>query len=140
MIFYERWKNDLLDTILSLRLNEIWTDNMFELTGYKILDKIYDEEAITTYRGMRLSDKKEVLLKIPRSQMPDVEVIALLNYEFEVGQSVECNKILSYIEYIELKDLSVVVEEFFGGMVLSQFMSEQTLSIEDFFCYFPANG
>ena len=82
----------------------------------------------TVYRATRTRDGMPVVLKTSTSEPPSRQQANALRREFEIGQRIKHQNVVSYLELVHHALGVTIVEEDFGGLPLAQKRAGQALS------------
>ncbi|TAL66579.1 MAG: serine/threonine-protein kinase PknK, partial [Legionella sp.] len=106
---------------------------MITVLGYEIQEKIRHHHNIDTYQGLRLKDKQKVFLKIPNNQDTSSENLAILQHEYNLLLRLKKSTIIKAYDFLPNTPGPVLILENVEGEMLSDYLSEHQLEIDDFF-------
>ncbi|MCB1176947.1 MAG: AAA family ATPase, partial [Leptospiraceae bacterium] len=105
---------------------------MIQIPGFEIKSEIYSSVRTRVYRGIRISDKKPVVLKLLNSDYPPPIEIARIKREFEIGSLLNsCPGILNYISLEKFDKHYIIISEDIGGVSLWKFIKSFNGSLID---------
>ena len=67
---------------------------MIELTGYRILDRIYSRTRTLVDRGTRLCDQKPVAIKVLRNEYPNFSELVHFRNQYTIAKNLNLPGIL----------------------------------------------
>jgi predicted ATPase/serine phosphatase RsbU (regulator of sigma subunit)/tRNA A-37 threonylcarbamoyl transferase component Bud32 len=103
---------------------------MIVISGYQILEKIYEGIRTVVYRGLRERDRQPVIVKIIQDEHPTLEQITNLRQEFIITQNLDCEGIVKTYKLENYHNSLALILEDFGGQSLYHFIkSNNKLSI-----------
>ena len=105
---------------------------MLELNEYQILNKIYTSPKRILYRGRRISDGQQVILKCLISEYPTPADIASLQREYEVTKNLQISGIVKPLELLNVNSRPVLVLSDFGAISLKEYLTNHQLSLREF--------
>jgi len=104
---------------------------MIKIPGYEISQRIHEGEHTLVYSGVRLSDNKQVILKILKGDNISAYQVAKFKREFYIidnvlnGLSVEC------LEFRSAENLYIIITEMFGDTNLQSLIYDKPLPLKD---------
>ncbi|WP_333397240.1 AAA family ATPase [Microcoleus sp. AT8-B4] len=101
------------------------------LSGYEIIENIYEGVRTVVYRGIRNRDRQLVIVKIIKNDYPSLEQITNLRQEFIITQNLECEGIVKTYKLENYQNSLALILEDFGGLSLYHFMAANNLSITE---------
>ncbi|HBE34891.1 MAG TPA: serine/threonine protein kinase, partial [Cyanobacteria bacterium UBA11368] len=105
---------------------------MLILSGYEIIEKIYEGVRTVVYRGQRERDRQPVIVKIIQDEHPSLEQITNLRQEFIITQNLDCEGIVKAYSLENYQNSFALILEDFGGQSLDRFRAANKLSITEF--------
>jgi serine/threonine protein kinase len=112
-------------------------DQLLELDGYHIDEKIHESSHSLTYRAHRESDNKKVIIKVLTDEYPSQAAIVGYMREFEfLTMLKEAPGVINPIELKTHGNSPVLIFEDFMGTSLKRLVEAQTFSLEK--CIFIA--
>lgn len=102
------------------------------LSGYHIIETLYESTRTIVYRGRQTADNKLVILKILRYDYPTAEQLARFRREFELTSRFNDNGIIKAYRLENYQDSLVMVLEDGCGQSLAKLLSTTPLTITDF--------
>lgn len=106
---------------------------MITIKGYEIQEKIRQYHNIDTYHALRIEDKCKVFLKIPNNHDSSSENLAILQNEFQLLNKIQADAIIKAYDFIQNTPAPVLILENVEGQLLSTYLIENQLDINDFF-------
>jgi len=104
---------------------------MIVLSGYQILEKIYEGVRTVVYRAKKDGYREPVIIKIIKYDYPSLEQITNLRQEFIITQNLECEGIVKTYNLENYQNSLALILEDFGGLSLYHFMAANNLSITE---------
>ncbi|MBW4682783.1 MAG: AAA family ATPase [Microcoleus vaginatus WJT46-NPBG5] len=105
---------------------------MIAISGYKILEKIYEDLKTVVYRAERHEDRKPVVIKLPVSDYPTLKELTQLRHEYEISKHLNFPGIVkSYSLENHQNSLALILEDF-GGKAFSHFIPSHPFKIIEF--------
>ncbi|WP_333231923.1 AAA family ATPase [Microcoleus sp. AT9_A2] len=101
------------------------------LSGYEIIENIYEGVRTVVYRGIRNRDRQLVIVKIIKNDYPSLEQITNLRQEFIITQNLECEGIVKTYKLENYQNSLALILEDFGGLSLYHFMAANNMSITE---------
>ncbi|MEH2296427.1 trifunctional serine/threonine-protein kinase/ATP-binding protein/sensor histidine kinase [Nostoc sp.] len=105
---------------------------MLTLSGYKIIDQIYDSSNSLIYRGYREADEQPVILKTLRDAYPSPERIACYQREYDIIHNLHLAGVVQVYALETHQQRPVLVLEDFGGSSLAQLQLAGKIELEEF--------
>ncbi|PSB45508.1 hypothetical protein C7B80_16770 [Cyanosarcina cf. burmensis CCALA 770] len=105
---------------------------MFVLPGYDVKETIYKKIKTTIYRGVDEREKQPVLIKIIKTEYPNLEEITGLKQEFQITHDLKCQGALKSYKLEKYQNNLALILEDFGGQLLSQLLQTNQLSLTEF--------
>ncbi len=108
---------------------------MIFIPGYQLAQLIYQGIDTAIYRGMRISDKQPVILKILISESPPLSEISCLKQEYSLLKNLQVAGIVKTLSLETHQNRLVLVLEDFGGISLKKAIEKQPLDLITFLSY-----
>jgi predicted ATPase/class 3 adenylate cyclase/tRNA A-37 threonylcarbamoyl transferase component Bud32 len=105
---------------------------MRSISGYQIIEQLYESENSLVYRGRRLSDDQPVILKLLKEAYPSPEMIAWFTREYEVTRDLKLVGVASAYALETDQHQWVMVLEDFGGESLRRLGLIGKVHLEEF--------
>ncbi|MBN3898660.1 MAG: AAA family ATPase [Nostoc sp. NOS(2021)] len=105
---------------------------MLTLSGYQILDQIYESSNSLIYRGYREADDQPVILKTLRDAYPSPERIACYQREYDIIHNLHLTGVVQVYALEIHQQRPVLVLEDFGGSSLAQLQLAGEIELEQF--------
>ncbi|GAB4382676.1 MAG: hypothetical protein Kow00121_43270 [Elainellaceae cyanobacterium] len=103
---------------------------MINISGYQILEKLYESSKSLVLRGLRTVDQVPVILKILKHDYPTPETIARFKLEYEITQSLKLPNTIQAYGLEPYQHRYVMILEDFGGVALNKLAASQDFSLE----------
>jgi serine/threonine protein kinase len=105
---------------------------MITIPGYRIDGELYTNSHTAIYRGMQLEEQKPVILKTLTPPYPTPAQIAQLLHESEILKKLNLPGIFKLYKIEKYNHFPVLVLEYFGGISLKDFLSNNQLELQQF--------
>ena len=105
---------------------------MLTLSGYQIIDQIYESSNSLIYRGYREADNQPVILKTLRDAYPSPERIACYQREYDITHNLHFTGIVQVYAWETHQQRPVLVLEDFGGSSLTELQLAGEIELEQF--------
>lgn len=105
---------------------------MIEIKGYQVKEQIHESRSSIIYKGISLSDKKPVILKLLKKEYPSSEEIARFRREYEVTKSISFEGVIQAYKLEKYKNTLVMVMEDFGGETFLSWINSKKPKMEEF--------
>ena len=105
---------------------------MIELSGYRILEEIYNGVNTVVYRGYNDRYGQPVIVKVLKSDYPTIEEIARLKHEYQIAQSLDCAGIVKTYSLESNQNRFALILEDFGGISLTEYLTSRKLALVEF--------
>ncbi|MBA3660949.1 MAG: AAA family ATPase [Gammaproteobacteria bacterium] len=106
---------------------------MVELEGYTAFEEISAQEHTVCYRAIRVSDHKQVILKIIRSEYPTVAELSSLQQDYQFAKKLNIPGIIKAYDFQKYRNGYGLVLEDIGGITLKEYLQLGILSLTNFF-------
>jgi serine/threonine protein kinase len=104
-----------------------------ELSGYRVLDKIYDGSRTLVYRGVRVIDDAKVVIKLLKNSYPTFSELVHFQNQHTLTQSLKTPGIVqSYCLEPCHNGFALILEDF-GGISLADYAKSAPLPLGQFF-------
>ncbi len=101
---------------------------MVIITGYEILEKIYESSNSTVYRGIRKEDNQPVILKILKQDCLNPLQLTRYKQEYEITHNLDDGGIVKAYDLQHKNSVAIVLEDF-GGESLRNLISQKEFSL-----------
>ena len=101
---------------------------MVEITGYEILEQIYESSNSTVYRGRREEDNHPVVLKVLKQNYLNPIELTRYKQEYEITRSLEHEGIIKAYD-LQNENFLVMILEDFGGESLKNLLLREEFSL-----------
>ena len=105
---------------------------MSTISGYQILEEIYESDMSLVYRGLRSQDAQTVILKILKKEYPTPEEIARFKLEYEIARNLNLEGVVRPYGLERYKNSLILILEDFGGKSLKILIADRIFSLEEF--------
>lgn len=105
------------------------------LTGYEVLETIYDGSRTLVYRALRQPDREFVILKLLKNPYPDTIELVQFKNQYTLTKDLNLPGVVRSYRLETYQNRYVIVAEDFGGISLKNYaarFSNQQISIEEF--------
>ncbi|MCP4136965.1 MAG: serine/threonine-protein kinase PknK, partial [bacterium] len=105
---------------------------MTELIGYRLFDKIYENNRIFVFRGTREEDSKPVIVKFLQAEFPSMRDLKQLDHELKIGRALaDVPGIINHYSLENIKHSKALVLEDFGGVPLGDYANTAMPGLEE---------
>jgi len=105
---------------------------MILLSGYQILQKIYESSTSIIYRGTRESDQQKVIIKILNNDYPTISELDRYKEEYKIIKSFNCQEIIKVYSLVKFQNSLALIFEDFGGKSLKLILKNKIFSLFEF--------
>ena len=98
---------------------------MIALPGIAIQRKIYESSASLVYRGIRVHDEQEIVVKLLKQDYPSPKELTRYRQEYEITRSLNLEGVIKAYSQQDYQRTLVIFLEDFGGESLEQWMQQQ---------------
>ncbi|BAY29088.1 serine/threonine kinase [Nostoc carneum NIES-2107] len=105
---------------------------MFVLPGYDVRETIYEKLKTTIYRGIDERSQQSVLIKIIKTEYPNIEEITGWKQEYKITHNLNCPGVLKADKLEKFQNNLALILEDIGGQLLSQLLPTNQLSLTEF--------
>ncbi len=106
---------------------------MNQLAGYWVAELIYEGARTRVYRGVRQKDERAIVLKKLRKEYPTFNELLQFRHQYVLTKNLYLPGIVKSLALEKDGNGYVLVMEDVGGISLSQYYRERSLSLEEFF-------
>jgi len=99
------------------------------LSGYTITAEIHSGVSTVIYRGY--DDRRSVVIKVLKSEYPTLEEITGIRQEYQIGQNLDCQRIVKTYGLEKHDHGYALILEDFGGVALAEVLDSSHLSLEE---------
>ncbi|MCP4130154.1 MAG: serine/threonine-protein kinase PknK [bacterium] len=97
---------------------------MTVLIGYRLFDKIYENNKIFVYRGTREEDNRPVIVKFLQDEFPAIQDLKQLDHEFKIGNALsDIPGVIKHYSLEKINHSKALVLEDFDGVPLSDYIN-----------------
>ena len=101
------------------------TNTMATISGYRIIEQVYDGLRTKVYRGIRSSDQKPVVLKLLKSEYPTFNELVQFRHQYAIAKNLDLPGIVQPLSLENYQNVLVIVMEDFGGISLKEEMERR---------------
>ena len=105
---------------------------MITLTGYQIVEQIYESSNSEVYRGIRYADNRSVILKVLKQEYPTASELARYRQEYNTIRSLNFDGAIAAYGLEPYGRTLIVILEDFGAVSLKKWIEERALTLEKF--------
>ncbi len=102
---------------------------------YQLIEVIHEGVATIIYRGRRLSDQKQVIIKILTADNPTLDEISYIKQEYLILENLEIEGIVKPLSLETYQNRLALVLEDFGGISLKTLLEKEPLDLAKFLNY-----
>ncbi|MBD0302118.1 MAG: AAA family ATPase, partial [Tolypothrix sp. T3-bin4] len=99
---------------------------MIALTGVAIQSKIYESSASLVYRGIRVQDDRQIIIKMLKLDYPSLQQVTRYRQEYEITRSLKEKGVVKAYSQQDYQRTIVLVNEDFGGESLEQWRHKRS--------------
>jgi serine/threonine protein kinase len=92
------------------------------LTGYHLIEQIYNGSRTQVYRGVRSSDQKPVVIKLLKSEYPTFNELVQFRHQYTIAKNLDLSGIIKPLSLENYRNGYALVMEDFGDISLKQEM------------------
>ncbi|MEG4321684.1 MULTISPECIES: AAA family ATPase [unclassified Microcoleus] len=100
------------------------TTQNFTLTGYQTLDRIYSGTRTLVYRGIRLSDKQPVAIKVLQTEYPSFSELVQFRNQYTIAKNLNLPGIIETYSLEAHHNSYALVMEDFGGISVKEWIEQ----------------
>lgn len=102
---------------------------MIAIQGYDLTGLLCEGFDYIFYRGVRIEDRKPVLIKTIKDEYPSMASLTRVKHEFEIGSGLDMDGVVTFYDLIPFeKNLALILEDF-GGTSLGELLAEKKLPL-----------
>ncbi len=105
---------------------------MSTISGYQILEEIYESDRSLVYRGLRNHDDQPVILKVLRQEYPTPEEIARFKLEYEITRKLNLEGVVIPYSLEKYQNSLMLILEDFGGESFKKLIINRSFLLEGF--------
>ncbi|MGI6486040.1 MAG: AAA family ATPase [Tepidanaerobacteraceae bacterium] len=102
---------------------------MLDLHGYIIRKKIYEDEKISVYCGIKLKDRMSVIIKALKQEAINKENLSGLINEFDITRNLKIKGILKPIELKKVENTFAMIVEDIKAVPIRKYMKDNAVDI-----------
>lgn len=104
---------------------------MINLSGYKIIDQVYESANSIIYRGLREQNNQPVMLKFLKEDYPNPAIVIRYKQEYEITHNLNLGGVIKAYSLEKYQASLVIVLEDFGAESLKILMSHRQFGLEE---------
>ncbi len=110
------------------------TDYKFSISGYKIVEKLYDGSRTIAYRGYRESDSLPVVIKLLKNPYPSFSELVQFGNQYTIVKNLNSPLIVQTYGLEPYQNSYILVMEDFGGISLRDYFlkNHRVISLREF--------
>ncbi|MEH2464601.1 ATP-binding protein [Nostoc sp.] len=105
---------------------------MITLSNYQIIEVIYEGTKTTVYRASRNKDSKLVVIKLLKTEYPELKDIAAFKHEYELLKNLDIPGVIKAHSLEKYNNGFAIVLENFDGTSLSKIIQAKKIELLDF--------
>jgi len=105
---------------------------MIQITGYQIIERVYESSNSLVYRGIEQTGARPVILKLLKQDYPNREELIRYEQEYNITRNLKMADVITAYDLIKYQNSLVIVLEDFGGQSLDIILKKCTFSIQEF--------
>ncbi|MEH2121236.1 trifunctional serine/threonine-protein kinase/ATP-binding protein/sensor histidine kinase [Nostoc sp.] len=105
---------------------------MITLSNYQIIELIYEGTKTTVYRASRNKDSKLVVIKLLKTEYPELKDIAAFKHEYELLKNLDIPGVIKAHSLEKYNNGFAIVLENFDGTSLSKIIQAEKIELLDF--------
>ncbi|WP_442949291.1 serine/threonine protein kinase [Nostoc sp.] len=105
---------------------------MITLSNYQIIEVIYEGTKTTVYRASRNKDSKLVVIKLLKTEYPELKHIAAFKHEYELLKNLDIPGVIKAHSLEKYNNGFAIVLENFDGTSLSKLIQVEKIELLDF--------
>ncbi len=105
---------------------------MIAISGYKIIEKIYDGVETGVYRAQPDLEENTVIIKILKAKYPTLKEITQLRHEYDISKNLDFAGIIKTYKLENYQNGLFLVLEDLGGLDLKKFIDTHKIDLKDF--------
>ncbi len=105
---------------------------MVSISGYQILEQLYNGSRTLVYRAIREDDGKPVIIKLLKNPFPDFNELVQFRNQYTIAKNLNIPGIIIFYSLEYYQNSCALVMEDFGGVSLREYMLEGNItSLQD---------
>jgi len=105
---------------------------MLNLSGYTVLNQIYESTNSSVYRGQRNQDHQPVILKFLKQDYPTPSALVRYKQEYEITKNLDLDGVIKVYGLEKYQNSLVMILEDFGGESLKFIINKRKLTLTEF--------
>jgi predicted ATPase/signal transduction histidine kinase len=106
---------------------------MLTLSGYQVVDKIYESSKTLVYRGKRSADQKPVIIKLLKNKNSTPRELAVFRRQFTLANELNLASIVRPYSLEASGNVLALIMEDFGALSLKDYCKTHQLNLSEFF-------
>lgn len=105
---------------------------MLILDNYAIKEQIHEGERYIVYRAKQLSDQQNVIIKVCRTDQPDLADVAGLQHEYQLLKQLTLPGVIGVYNLVKYQHQLALILQDVEGISLQQYLEQGSLSLNNF--------
>ncbi|MDF5706702.1 MAG: AAA family ATPase [Nostoc sp. S4] len=108
-------------------------DRVYSISGYKLIETLYEGYKTEVYRAIRLIDRQAVVIKILQTEYPTFNELLQFRNQYTIAKNLNIPSIVCPYSLEAYRNGYALVMEDFGGISLREYTRTQSLELVEFF-------
>ena len=113
-------------------MNSISTD-LPTILSYQAIEVIYQSDRTLVYRGKNIENGQPVIMKLMGNEYPSFSELVRFRNQYTIGKNLEIKGTISTYSLERYNNRYALIMEDVGGVSLTEYKSQNTLSLSQFF-------
>ena len=105
---------------------------VYSMSGYKLIETIYQGSKTVVYRAIRLVDEQPVVIKILQVESPTFNELLQFRNQYTIAKNLNISSIVRPYSLEPYRNSYAFVMEDFGGISLREYTKTQSLELGEF--------
>ncbi|MEN8907234.1 MAG: diguanylate cyclase [Clostridiales bacterium] len=105
---------------------------MYQIKGYEFKEKIHMGSNSIIYKVTRISDKKDLVLKILPEEIPTQKDIARFNLEFKISSEFKSKLFINMYSIEKHNKTIIIIMDYFNAPSLNQYIQKNSIATGEF--------
>ncbi|MEH1806908.1 trifunctional serine/threonine-protein kinase/ATP-binding protein/sensor histidine kinase [Nostoc sp.] len=105
---------------------------VYSMSGYKLIETIYQSSKTVVYRAIRLVDEQPVVIKILQVESPTFNELLQFRNQYTIAKNLNISSIVHPYSLEPYRNSYAFVMEDFGGISLREYTKTQSLELGEF--------
>ncbi|MEH2205116.1 MAG: AAA family ATPase [Nostoc sp.] len=106
---------------------------VYSMSGYKLIETLYQGSKTVVYRAIRLVDEEPVVIKILQVESPTFNELLQFRNQYTIAKNLNIPSIVRPYSLEAYRNSYALVMEDFGGISLREYTKTQSLELVEFF-------